>query len=125
MAYCRRRDFLFCKFCGTMLSFPSTKHAICPLCKSKQSLKEIAGKETCYTATAEDIRRELNIEPLIKLDGIKFDEVKVKKSTTNQACPNCNYTKAEYEARQMRSADEGQTITYTCLKCNHRWRENT
>lgn len=41
MDFSRRRDFLFCGSCGTMLSLPSTKYARCPLCRTKKNVKGI------------------------------------------------------------------------------------
>ncbi|XP_058078383.1 uncharacterized protein LOC131226727 [Magnolia sinica] len=118
MAYCHRRDFLFCDLCGTLLSLDSLKHAECPLCGFKRNMKEIEGRETCYTITAEDIRRELSIEPFVKL-GTMTMEVKVQKPLTNEPCPECGHPQLEYETKQMRSADEGQTTFYTCPNCGH------
>lgn len=35
-------------------------------------------------------------------------------------CPRCNYNLATYDTAQTRSADEGQTVFYSCVKCKHR-----
>lgn len=32
-------------------------------------------------------------------------------------CPKCGYDKMSYATLQLRSADEGQTVFFTCLKC--------
>lgn len=32
-------------------------------------------------------------------------------------CPQCKNNKMSYATLQMRSADEGQTVFYTCTKC--------
>lgn len=36
-------------------------------------------------------------------------------------CPKCPSKEASYSQVQMRSADEGSTIFYTCLHCGHRY----
>ncbi|KAH7523490.1 uncharacterized protein LOC107420403 [Ziziphus jujuba] len=116
MAYSHGRDFLFCNLCGTVLAFGSTKHAQCPLCKSKQKLKDIIGREISYTVTAEDIRRELGI--------VLIGEEKVELSKIKRRCEKCGHDEASYYTRQMRSADEGQTTFYTCTKCQHQFQDN-
>ncbi|RCV41233.1 hypothetical protein SETIT_9G119200v2 [Setaria italica] len=119
MAFWQARDFLFCGVCGTLLTFDSIRSASCPLCGFKRKAKEIEGKETRYTVTAEDIRRELKIEPFVTLESAPMQEVVVRRPKTRRPCPECNHPIAEYYSRQMRSADEGETTFYECMKCHH------
>ncbi|XWS20934.1 hypothetical protein CRYUN_Cryun30bG0012000 [Craigia yunnanensis] len=119
MAYSQAREFMFCSLCGTMLSLVSPKYAECPLCKSKPSAKGILGREIGYIITAEDIRRDLGISHV--------SEVTTKKesaATIQNTCRKCENTELEYSTRQMRSADEGQTIFYRCPKCGDKFTEN-
>lgn len=35
----------------------------------------------------------------------------------DRQCPKCGCDKMSYATLQLRSADEGQTVFYTCIKC--------
>lgn len=35
----------------------------------------------------------------------------------DRKCPQCNNNKMSYATLQLRSADEGQTVFFTCTKC--------
>ncbi|KAK1307750.1 hypothetical protein QJS10_CPA09g00281 [Acorus calamus] len=125
MDHRRGQDFRFCEVCGTLLAWGSTKHAKCPLCGFKKSMKEIGGKEISYKITAEDIRRELKLEPFVKLEEDLVDEGIIKRATVTESCPKCDNPELEYYTRQLRSADEGQTVFYECPKCRHKFSLNT
>lgn len=40
-------------------------------------------------------------------------------------CPKCGNHKMSYATLQLRSADEGQTVFYTCTKCKYKESENS
>lgn len=42
----------------------------------------------------------------------------------DKICEKCGHDKMSYACRQTRSADEGQTVFYTCMKCKHNAVEN-
>ncbi|EOY15075.1 zinc finger protein [Theobroma cacao] len=119
MAYSQARDFMFCSFCGSMLSLVSPKYAECPLCKFKPSAKGILGREIGYTITAEDIRRDLGISHVS--EGMKTKE---SAALIKQTCKKCGHPELEYTTRQMRSADEGQTVFLVCPNCKFKDTEN-
>lgn len=56
-----------------------------------------------------------------------MDIAKKNKSKTDEAdgpiaektCKKCGHNQMSYAAMQLRSADEGQTVFYTCLKCKY------
>jgi DNA-directed RNA polymerase subunit M len=44
--------------------------------------------------------------------------------TTNARCPECGHDRARYEMKQIRAADESETRFFTCVECDHKWRED-
>lgn len=43
----------------------------------------------------------------------------------DRKCPRCENEKMSYVTLQLRSADEGQTVFYTCTRCNFKESENS
>ncbi|VAI27828.1 unnamed protein product [Triticum turgidum subsp. durum] len=72
-----------------------------------------------------DIRRELKIKALVVLESAPNMDIVVQRSLTERACPECNHHELEYYTKQLRSADEGQTIFYECPECGHAFNENS
>jgi DNA-directed RNA polymerase I subunit RPA12 len=43
---------------------------------------------------------------------------------TNEECPQCHHPELQFREVQLRSADEGTTVFYTCPQCGHRFNTN-
>jgi len=63
---------------------------------------------------------------------VKRETIKKKKETEedngptiDKKCPKYGHDKMSYAALQLRSADEGQTVFSTCLKCKYKESENS
>lgn len=41
-----------------------------------------------------------------------------------EKCPQCGHDEMQYHTLQLRSADEGATVFYTCTKCHYKFRTN-
>ncbi len=46
-------------------------------------------------------------------------------SQVEEICQKCGFDRMSYYTMQMRSADEGQTVFYTCLRCGNKHSTNT
>lgn len=45
-------------------------------------------------------------------------------ATIKEKCPKCGNEEMQYHTLQLRSADEGATVFYTCTSCGYRFRTN-
>lgn len=55
----------------------------------------------------------------------KKDQEATEGPIAEKTCPKCNYHEMSYATAQLRSADEGQTIFYTCVRCRFKFTENS
>ena len=42
-----------------------------------------------------------------------------------EKCPSCGNDQMTFHTLQLRSADEGQTVFYTCTKCKYKYSINS
>jgi DNA-directed RNA polymerase I subunit RPA12 len=100
---------------------PLTSHAPtaeCRFCKHVTSIADLLGNEVVT-------KKELNQRKEWMEAAKGVVPAKVKKVVVNEDCPECDSKQMYYFTRQMRSADEGQTVFYECVKCGHNFSVNT
>ncbi|MFH4982401.1 hypothetical protein AB6A40_009110 [Gnathostoma spinigerum] len=102
----------FCARCGTIVPIPQTAPCTvrCALCNYKWTVKPIIDKLVYRSERVYE--RRLTVAE---------DKEKVEDPVIDRICEKCGFDKMSYTCRQTRSADEGQTVYYTCLnpKCKH------
>lgn len=76
---------------------------------------------TCYVLAFGDMAmsytihfNEKNVYGSVKQ---KDDDEDAEGPIVERKCPQCQNDKMSYATLQLRSADEGQTVFYTCTKC--------
>jgi DNA-directed RNA polymerase I subunit RPA12 len=111
---------LFCRLCGNLLDLPTSTAdcVICDICKEPHQCSEMEGVETITKSRAGVFSSEQqNDDCFTSTTGAIIDEI----------CPKCGNPQMRYFTMQLRSADEGQTVFYTCIKegCNYTYSLNS
>lgn len=56
---------------------------------------------------------------------IEQQNEEIEGPVVERKCPKCGNNKMSYATLQLRSADEGQTVFYTCTQCSFKETENS
>lgn len=101
----------FCPRCGTVLPLPdNSSHLVkCKLCAFTIDVNDFDGKKTVSQV-------EFN-RPETLIAGHEEAESSLSGPTIDRKCMKCGHEKMVYTTRQTRSADEGQTVFFTCPEC--------
>ncbi|KAG1814405.1 DNA-directed RNA polymerase I kDa polypeptide [Suillus subaureus] len=115
-------SLIFCPHCGTLLSPPKDdeKTVICEQCSYEEPASSYENIEITTRSHPEAFPSALRQK---RKTQTKVHQGKVLPKVSEK-CPACGHLEAYYEEKQMRSADEGSTILYTCVSCKHGWRVN-
>jgi len=97
---------MFCDKCGGLMR-PKDGKLVCMSCEGEQAI------------TDED--RKTIIEHQEKKEIAFFDEVDTLPKE-KILCEKCGNNEAYFVVRQMRAADEPETMIYKCTKCGYKWR---
>lgn len=114
----------FCLDCGDLFDFEIIQNDVvmCQKCGGEVSIYKITNHniETVdeYHTSKEWMNKLTNKEDKFKV------KQKLKRQTVEEKCPNCPSRKMYFFTMQTRSADEGSTVFYECVKCGYKKKEN-
>jgi len=114
---------MFCHECGTILSFPTAAHQTtwhCVCCGTSFHIKDYSNVEFSFKTTIPRKSKIHELEEKLKEEKSSGQEF----SIINEPCPKCGHDQRKFFTMQLRSADEGQTVFYECLKCGFKERVN-
>jgi len=113
-------DVNFCPACGTLLpSLPAHGNVFCLACKHEIPIESFASLRTSYEVVFN--KREAKSRKKRKAG----EEDEVDGPVVERKCIKCGHERMSYAALQLRSADEGQTVFFTCLRCKFKESENS
>eukprot|EP00766_Chilomastix_caulleryi_P000421 gnl/Chilomastix_caulleri/1409.p1 GENE.gnl/Chilomastix_caulleri/1409~~gnl/Chilomastix_caulleri/1409.p1 ORF type:complete len:85 (+),score=13.75 gnl/Chilomastix_caulleri/1409:113-367(+) len=76
-----------------------------------------------FTDSGSEIVTEKVYSGISVLDEAKATYIETRPVITDE-CPACKHNKVFFSSQQMRSADEGETCFFECVKCGFKWRQN-
>lgn len=88
-------------------------------CRRCGFVKEIADE---IDSDSFKISTEIRHSVKDKIEIVKTGEDLNTMPKVRAECPKCKHKEAAYWQVQTRSADEGMTTFYRCIKCKHTWR---
>ncbi|KAF8329091.1 DNA-directed RNA polymerase I kDa polypeptide [Cantharellus anzutake] len=115
-------NLLFCPNCGTLLNLPGVEeHVLCEQCGHSELVSSYENTVVYTRSHPDAFPSALRMK---KATLIKIHEGADLGTKCNEPCPRCSHPESWYREAQTRSADEGATISYTCTKCNFKWKIN-
>eukprot|EP00275_Glaucocystis_incrassata_P000427 EC119176.1.p1 GENE.EC119176.1~~EC119176.1.p1 ORF type:complete len:124 (+),score=19.75 EC119176.1:109-480(+) len=111
----------FCPHCGTLLDSPAASdECVCDRCQSTINIKDFLAEAIVTRSVPKLASRRAE-----RSADQQRENKKSERATVDEPCPKCGNTKMAFTTAQLRSADEGQTVFYECLRCGHTFSVNT
>lgn len=103
-------DLDFCPQCGTVLPLPGMEDVVtCKLCGFQIDVTDFDGLEI-------QTKLEVN-KPESFMTEHEEADTELSGPKADRKCSKCGHDEMIYTTRQTRSADEGQTVFFTCPAC--------
>ncbi|XP_061598011.1 DNA-directed RNA polymerase I subunit RPA12 [Cololabis saira] len=115
---CFAGDPNFCPECGNVLPLPGQSKTVrCPRCSFVIPVTEFCGQKIESTVVFNSEQ-----QTLIHLED---EDSELNGPLVDRRCSRCGKEGMVYHTRQMRSADEGQTVFFTCMHCKFQEKEDS
>ncbi|CDH13222.1 DNA-directed RNA polymerase I subunit RPA12 [Zygosaccharomyces bailii] len=119
-------SLIFCLDCGDLLENPSTVEGTeieCSQCQAKYPKSKFSNLKVVTSTSADAFPSSLKLKQSVVKTSLGRDELK-EGATIKEKCPKCGNDEMHYHTLQLRSADEGATVFYTCTNCGYKFRTN-
>ncbi|KAI9504141.1 transcription factor S-II-domain-containing protein [Coemansia spiralis] len=114
----RRTNFgslFFCPTCSNLLESPGDQdHIVCHACGDAQDGSKFEEIDTISRSQDNAFPSRLRNKRSLVQNVAEAERVN---ALVDEICPQCGASEMAFHALQMRSADEGQTVFYKCVKC--------
>ncbi|KAJ7171561.1 DNA-directed RNA polymerase I kDa polypeptide [Mycena crocata] len=114
---------LFCPSCGTLLELPKDGE-VTVVCEQCAHVEPASSYENTEITTRSDPDAFPSALRQKRKTQTKLHDQGDQGTLVSEKCPSCGALEAWSKEMQLRSADEGSTIFYTCVACKHGWRVN-
>ena len=114
----------FCIDCGDLLDFEiiNNNSVKCQKCGGETVLDNIKNH---YIETNDKYElSKIWMNKLKNKEDKLREEQKSERTIIDEKCPKCGNGQMYYYTMQTRSADEGSTIFYECVKCHYKFYQN-
>jgi len=114
----------FCLDCGDLLDFEiiNNNSVKCQKCGGETKLDNIKNH---YIETHDKYESsKIWMNKLKNKEDKLREEQKNERTIIDEKCPKCGNGQMYYYSMQTRSADEGSTIFYECVKCHYKYNQN-
>lgn len=118
-------SLIFCTDCGNLLPALSKKTASldCGACGKSYEAKKFANLKVVTESADNAFPSALKSKRSAVKTSLANDEVE-EGAIIKEKCPECGHDEMSFYTLQLRSADEGATVFYTCTKCGFRSRQS-
>ncbi|KAI8816783.1 transcription factor S-II-domain-containing protein [Fimicolochytrium jonesii] len=119
----QEHSLVFCPDCGSLLDAPSgaEDHVTCGICggvvvsEAFESVQVVTKSRPDAFPDRPTMRKKLEEEE----SGDRTSQHLRDGATIKEKCPKCDAPEMVFHTAQLRSADEGQTVFYSCVKCGY------
>ncbi|BAP70849.1 hypothetical protein KMAR_30044 [Kluyveromyces marxianus] len=122
-------SLIFCLQCGNLLDGThsshenSSKNVVCDQCHASYNPTKFQNLKVVTSTTENSFPSKIRAKKSLVKTSLAKNELK-EGAIINERCPKCDNDKMHYHTLQLRSADEGATVFYTCTSCGYRFRTN-
>lgn len=118
-------SLIFCTDCGNLLDNITSKKSQlkCSMCEKEYDANLFAELSVVTESAPNAFPSSLRAKRSAVKTSIGEDEFE-DGAIIKETCPQCGNDEMSFHTLQMRSADEGATVFYTCTKCGYRFSQN-